>query len=181
MTPLPEDPFDRVEVASQNLARRVIWEQGNRIGLLRVHATVGILAGGQMLAFGSAATLEALTGVWVRMFLGTLGMVGGAVLFWGLHRSPRSITLEALGLLLLGIWDLVMTTGLALARYHSTSFGLKFPWVPLPPPEVGFVVPYPVAVYGGMLALICIHLLTLRRFTKVGAPPAGRLHGEDDC
>lgn len=177
MTP-PDDPFERIEVATESLARRVIWEQGNRIGLLRCHATVGVLAGAQMLAFGSAATLEALAGVWVRSFLGVLGVIGGLILFWGLHRSPRSITLEALGLTLLGLWDLVMTLGLAWARYHSTSFGLKWPWVHLPPPEAGFVVPYPVAVYGGLFALICIHMWTLRKFRKVGAPPAGRLTEE---
>lgn len=167
-----DDPFQRIERATQALARRVLWEQGNRIGLLRVHAAVGILAGVQILAFGSAASIEALVGVGVRMLLGVLGVLGGSLLWWGLRKSPRSITLEGIGLALLGIWDLTMTLGLAWARAHSTSFGLKWPWVRLPPPEDGFVVPYPIAVYGGMFALIVIHLLTLRKFKKAGAPPA---------
>lgn len=172
MTSPPSDPFDRIEDAAENLARRVIWEQGNRIGLLRVHLVVGILTGAQMLAFGSASTLEALVGPGIRVFLGVLGIVGGTILFTGLHRSPRSIVLEALGLALLGVWDFVMAVGLAIARLHSTSFGLKWPWVPLPPPSAGFVAPYPATVYAGLGALITIHLLTLRKFKRAGAPPA---------
>lgn len=168
----PSDPFDRIEGAAENLARRVIWEQGNRIGLLRVHVAVGILTGGQMLAFGSAATLEALFGPAIRIFLGVLGMTGGIILLIGLEKRPRSIVMEALGLTLLGLWDLTMTVGLAWARIHSTSFGLKWPWVPLPPPEAGFVTPYPATVYAGLGALITIHLWTLRKFKRAGVPPA---------
>lgn len=170
--PLPEDPFERVEVATQNLARRVVWEQGNRIGLLRVHAVVGVLAGAQMLAFGGPTQLEALFGPPVRIILGTIGLVGGAILFSGLETTPRSIYREALGLTVLGLWDLVMTLGLAWARLHSTSFGLNWPSVPEPSPATGYVAPYPIAVYGGLFALIVIHLATLHKFRKHHAPPA---------
>lgn len=172
--PPPEDPFERVEAAARALARRVLWEQGNRIGLLRCHAAVGLVAGAQMLAFGSTTTLEVLFGPPIRMVLGVLGIVGGIALFVGVHATPRSIVQEATGLFLLGLWDLLMTLGLTYARLHSSTFGLRWPWTPMPPVNSGYVPPYPIAVYGGMFALICIHLYTLHTFRKSGAPPAGK-------
>lgn len=174
MTPEGEDPFERIERATNRLARRVLWEQGNRIGLLRVHGVVGILAGAQMLAFGGPSQLEDIH--WARMWLGVTGLLGGLLVMWGLHSRPRSISTEAAGLAVMGLWDLTMTVGLAWARMHTTSWGWSWPWEKPPPASSGYVPAYPVTVYAGLFALICIHLLTLVKFIKSGAPPAGDLH-----
>lgn len=171
--PEPHDPFEKIEQATNRLARRVLWEQGNRIGLLRVHAVVAMLAGFQMLAFGGPYQLEELFGPITRMILGPVGVLGGVLLELGLRSRPRSITLEALGLMTIGLWDLSMTLGLAYARLHTTSFGLGLPWLPEKPPSTGYVVPYPIAVYAGLFLLIVIHLWTLRKLKKAQAPPAG--------
>lgn len=165
------DPFERIERATNRLARRVLWEQGNRIGLLRVHGVVGILAGAQMLAFGGPSQLEVF--VWARLWLGVTGVLGGSLVMYGLHCRPRSIPTEAVGLAVMGLWDLTMTVGLAWARMHTTSWGWSWPWERPPSAASGYVPAYPVTVYAGLFALICIHLFTLRRFVKAGAPPAG--------
>lgn len=159
---MTDDPLDRLERAAENVARRAEWETANRVGLLYVHAGVGILAGTQMLAFGSAANIEDLAGVWTRAALGVLGLVGGLTLWLGMSRQPRSIPTEAVGLVLLGIWDLAMTLGLAWARISAGDFTPRGLFEPLPPPGT-YALPYPVAVYGGLFALICVHLWTLRR------------------
>lgn len=171
-----DDPFRRIETAAEALARRVVWEQGNRIGLLRVHGVVGVLAGVQMLAFGGPSQLEAFP--WARLWLGLTGLCGGTLVMYGLHRRPRSIPTEAAGLAVLGLWDLTMTVGLAWARLHTTSWGWSWPWEKPPPAASGYVPAYPVTVYAGLFALICIHLLTLQRFVKSGAPPAGAVKRE---
>lgn len=175
---LERDAFERVESAAEALARRVTWEQGNRIGLLRVHAITGIVAGVQILAFGGPTQLEHMPGA--RFAQGMCGLIGGLLLWVSLHRRPRSITGEALGLLVLGLWDLTFVVGLTYARLHSTAFGLGWPWDEPPPGASGYVPPYPIAVYAGMFGLICIHLYTLRTFVKHKAPPAPSVVVEEE-
>lgn len=173
-----EDPFERIEAAADRLARRVLWEQGNRIGLLRVHGVVGVIAGSQMLAFGGPSQLETIP--LARLWLGITGLIGGLILMWGLHHKPRSIPAEFVGLSLMGVWDLTMTLGLAWARLHTTSFGLSWPWDLPPSAASGYVPAYPIAVYAGLFVLICIHLVTLRKFVKHKAPPAGSFRDEEE-
>jgi hypothetical protein len=165
MTQDPLDPLDRLEAAAEKVARRAEWETANRVGLLYVHAFVGITAGLQMFLFGSAANIEDLAGIWIRAALGVLGIAGGLILWRGIRATPRSIPAEATGLALLGIWDLAMTLGLAWARIDSGDFSPRGLFEPLPPPGT-YALPYPVAVYGGLFALICVHLWTLRRLRK---------------
>ena len=163
------DAFDRLEQAAERVAQEAIWERGNRRGLLWVHAVVGVLAGAQMLAFGSASNIELLVGVWSRTVLGVLGIVGGFVLALGVIRRSRHrrywIELEASGLVLIGLWDLLMCLGMAWARIAAGDFHTRPLWEPLPPPGT-YVLPYPIAVYGGLFALVVVHLWTLRRFKK---------------
>ena len=161
------DAFDRLENAAERVALTAEWERANRVGLLWVHAAVGCLAGAQMLAFGSASNIEALVGLWSRTALGLLGIVGGVALAVGILRRTRRrrywLEIEALGLMLIGIWDGCMCLGMAAARIMAGDFTPRPPWEPLPPPGT-YVLPYPIAVYGGLCALVCVHLWTLYRF-----------------
>ena len=164
---MPDDPLDRLETAAEAVVRRAevernrtAYEQGNRLGLLWIHGLVGLFAGLQMLAWGSATTIEAVVGPWSRLLMATLGTLGGVLLLVGLTRKPRSIPLEAAGLTVVGLWDLLMTLGLMYARISQHSFALRPLTEPLPN---GYVAAYPVTVYLGMLALIVVHLWTLRR------------------
>lgn len=166
------DPYGRIETAAEKLARRVTWEQGNRIGLLSVHAIAGILGGAQQIMYGSAPNIETAFGTWVRIIFGTLALIGGCILFSGLNAHPRSIKREAAGLSLLAAWDALMTLGLLWARIDSHDFSLLGFNEKIP---LGYVVTYPLAVYGGLFALIMVHLSTLHKFRKYHAPPAGDL------
>lgn len=172
LEPQQVDRYEKIQRAADLLARRVIWEQGNRIGLLRIHGVVGLVAGLQMLLYGSASSLEHIFGLGIREVLGFLGIVGGLILLGGLMHKPRRILLEAVGLVLLGMWDGLMFLGFAVARYSQHNY-TRLPWgTPIPPPDSGYVTPYPIAVYAGMFALIVIHLLTLAKFWRHNAPPA---------
>lgn len=164
--------LERIQAAADALARRVLWEQGNRIGLLAVHSAAAFVAGGQQLLYGSAVAVESEVGVWIRPFFGIVAILGAVTLSSGLRAKPRSIVREFWGLLLIGSWDLAMTLGLLWARLAQENFA-PIPWG-TPQPD-HYVSAYPVAVYGGLFALIVIHLLTLRTFRKTGAPPAGDL------
>lgn len=169
---MTEDPFDRLErVAESMVARaeqedqRTRYEQQNRRGLLWVHALMGMGAGLQMLMFGSANTIETYIGLWTRPCMAALGMLGGVLLAYGLTSRPRSIPHEALGLVLVGLWDLAMTVGLGAARWDQGGFAVVPLGRPLP---AGYIVAYPVTIYAGLFALICIHIWTLRQLRIEG-------------
>lgn len=158
-----KDAFDRLEEAAANVAQRAEWEQSNRVGLLWVHGLMGLLAGPQMLLWGSASTIESAVGVWSRVVLAGIGTLGGMFLVAGLRRTPRSIPLEVAGLALVGSWDCLMALGLVFARLHQNDFRV----IPLGEPlTAGYVVAYPITVYVGLTALILVHLWTLRRIKK---------------
>lgn len=162
---MSRDPLDRLESIADRVARRVEYEQGNRRGLLWVHALMGMLAGLQMLAWGSAGTIEDVVGVWIRPVMALLGTVGGLCLAAGLMSRPRSIPLEVCGLTLVGLWDLLMTIGLLTARVKQDNYEFIPLGEELP---VGYIVAYPTTIYAGLFALIVIHLLTLRKLSKGG-------------
>lgn len=157
---MSDESLARAAAAADRLEDRFTWEQANRLGLLRVHAIVGILGGIQILLYGGPSNLEESLGVWTRPALGVLAVVGGTILALGLARRPRDIGLEAVGLSLVGLWDLAMTLGLAWTRIEQGEYA------PIPLTQAldpTYVRPYPVTVYAGLFALICIHLWTLRR------------------
>ena len=159
------DPMRRLEVAAERVIDRTTYEQGNRRGLLWVHAIIGLLAGVQMALWGSASIIETAVGTWTRPMMAALGMIGGATLAFGLSRRPRLIAAEVVGLGLIGLWDLLMTIGLAIARIRQDDYAL----IPLGKPlEVGYVVAYPTTIYAGLFALIVIHLTTLLRLRNRG-------------
>jgi hypothetical protein len=117
-----DDPLDRLETHASQMATQITYEQQNRRGLLWVHSIIGITAGVQMLLWGSATTIETALGIWSRALMAGLGFTGGLLLAIGLSRRPRSIPLETAGLVLVGIWDLLMTIGLAFARIKQHDF-----------------------------------------------------------
>lgn len=171
-----DDPFERLEAAAEAVAHRaaaqterVAYEAGNRLGLLWVHAVVALLAGTQMLLWGSASQVEAVLGPTARLPMGLLAVVGGLWLSVGLTRKPRSIPAEAVGLCLVALWDLAMTLSLAYARARQHDYHLLGLRTPMPD---HYVPAYPVSVYGGLLALLVIHLLTLRHVWR------GHRHGD---
>lgn len=164
-TPDDADTLAELERATLALAARAEWEQSNRRGLLWVHGIVAAVVGLQILLFGGPGNIERAVGIWTRPALGVCALVGGLLLMSGLLARPRSIRREVLGLAGVGVWDLCMTIGLIGARVDAGSFAPR-PLLEHQPP--GYVVPYAIAVYGGMLALIVIHLLTLRRLSTSG-------------
>lgn len=157
------DAFTRLEEAAEKVARRGEWETKNRIGLLRIHGLMGALGGTQILLYGGPSNIEDSVGVWTRVALGLLALTGGLTLLAGLLRNPRSIALEALGLGLVGLWDLCMTLGLAWSRIRQGQFAPSWLLDALDP---AYVRPYPVTIYAGLFAMICVHLWTLRHKTK---------------
>lgn len=156
------DVFDRLQTAAETVAQHAEWERANRVGLLWVHAAIALIAGTQMLLYGSAATIEEAFGVWTRIALGGIGVLGGAVLATGILRG-RTVALEAIGLALIGAWDLLMAAGFAWARIQGGTFTPRALLEPIPD---GYILPYPISVYIGLAALIAVHLWTLRRFKR---------------
>lgn len=179
---MKHDPLDRLELAAEVVARRatsssarVMYERGNRVSLLWVHALVSTVAGAQMILWGTAATLEVVAGPHARLLMGPLGVLGGLTLLTGLTRRPRSIGLEAVGLSLIALWDLLMTLGLGYARWHQHDFRV----IPLNEPlPQGYASAYPIAVYAGLLSLACVHLWTLRHLRR-GATKDGEPDGSE--
>jgi len=177
------DPFKELETAAERVARRALegqaranYEIANRLGLLWVHGVVGVTAGTQMVLWGTASQIEDVLGPLSRYPFGLLAVVGGAVLIIGLlHKPRRSVPLEAVGLVLLALWDFAMTVGLAWARLHQHDFHVL---APTEAERRDYVPGYPVTVYAGLLALLVIHLFTLRllltRTPKDGEPDGSK-------
>lgn len=158
--PRGDEPLNRLERQVETLAAehelataQATWENTNRIGLLWVHAGIGTLAGVLILSAGTAASLEGIFGPAAVPLTGWMPLIGGLLLADGLRSKPRSVPLEVAGLFLLLGWDLALTAGFLLAYF--TGLGLPTSR------------PYPVAVYGGLAALICVHLWTLRKVMRV--------------
>lgn len=165
MSSEPTDPLDRLEEAASKVAVHVNWEQDNRRGLLWVHAICGMWIGALILIFGGPGNIERSLGVWTRPTLGGLALLGGAVLASGLLSRPRNVIREIVGLVIIGIWDACMTGGIIAARIDQGEFS---PRALLEVQPEGYVVPYPIIVYGGLLALISIHLWTLVKLRRSG-------------
>lgn len=161
--PDERDALDDLERITLAIALRSEWEQDNRRGLLWVHSIMGMTGGLQILLFGGPGNVERAAGVWTRPALGVLALIGGILLAVGLARRPRRIALEAAGLLVVGLWDSCMALGQLGARLAQGEFDVR---PILQPQPLGYVVSYPISVYGGLLALICIHLWTLGRLAR---------------
>lgn len=166
------DALQELEEATLAIAVRSQYETDNRRGLLWIHALMGLLAGTQMMLWGTAPNIEGSFGVGARLVMGPGGIVGGALLAAGLLRRPRSIPLEIAGLVVVGLWDLAMTLGISTARLQQVlGHGALSGWAPLPllePQPPGYITAYAITVYAGLFALICVHLWTLHKLSRPG-------------
>lgn len=135
------------------------WERANRLGLLVVHALIGVCAGGLILFTGAARVVDPIPAA--RPGLGTLALAGGLALLAGLLRRPRSIPLEIAGLSLLALWDLVMTASFVYGASAGTVEA-SWPWEP----DGSSSTLYPIALYLGLFAMMCVHLVTLRHVNR---------------
>lgn len=143
---------------NRDAQRQFLWAQQNRHGLLRIHAWSGITVGASMLFFGTAASFEESLGLWVRWALGLGGILGGALVAWGVSQTPRHIKVEGAGMTILALWDLaIMASFIAIFRLNPPQ--LVWPWEPLDP---GATRVYPVFVYGTLFALLALHVWTLK-------------------
>lgn len=143
------DPLERLERGVSRLAPLVAqqaWETGNRLGLLWVHSFVGLVAGVLILVNGTATTLVPILPA-AKLLTGLPGIAGGALLAVGLLARPRRVLVEVAGLVVLAAWDLLMAVGFVIA---VTTQSLHARW-------------YPIVIYVGYLALIVVHLWTLRQ------------------
>lgn len=135
------DPFDRAEEALVSLEQRTLYDEKNRLELLGVHGVKGLLLGPLLYNFGGPDAWNIMFGAQSIIFLAAPAFFGGLLLLLGLAWN-RNILLEAIGMILLLVWDLLMLTVL---------------W------EAG-QVPYVVVIYGAFAALMCIHIKTLARY-----------------
>ncbi len=141
------------------------WETTNRLGLLLLHALIGLVAGLLILFNGTAAPFDRY-GDWVRLATGGLSFVGGAVLAVGLARRATSMVLEVVGLALLALWALLMGGGLLLISLSQGVLVIDWPWdsfSSLPTQRL-----YPIAILMGLFLMTALHLWTATRVRRLG-------------
>lgn len=143
--------FDSMSQWFETLAQKTRYEERNRLTLLGIHATMGVLIGALIIADGGPQVAQYLNVDHVS--LGLPAFVGGSLLWVGLLAN-RNLRLEAFGMTLMLIWDLFMcglfvVAALGGAPAYSASL-------------------YPIALYGGMAALMSVHLWTLLTFISGG-------------
>lgn len=152
---------------NEEAQRQFIWAQQNRLGLLWVHAGIGFIVGTAMLVYGTAYNIEQEFGLWTRTFFALLGIGGGGILAWGLTRKPvRSIPAEALGLVLLAVWD-ILIAGAFVTVVAASPPDPAWPWEEIPQTAARL---YPVGVYLGIFALLGLHVYTLRGLLSLRRP-----------
>ncbi|MBT56583.1 MAG: hypothetical protein CMF72_24685 [Mameliella sp.] len=145
--PDEDDALQRHVEAVEAVTAQATWENTNRIGLLWVHAGIGIVGGVLILARGGSTALNELNAAWGPI-TGWVALMGGLMLADGLSHDPRSVPREATGLFAMLAWDLIMGVGFIIAAAENGT------------------QPYPVAIYGGLALLILVHLFTLRKVRK---------------
>lgn len=135
-------------------------EQTNRRCLLLVHAFIGLFVGTLILFTGVSRTLGS-PDTWTRPTAGVTALLGGTLLLIGLVRRPPSLGLQAAGLVVLGLWNLVMATAVLTVTVLADRVHVEWPWV------ASSTVPteaiYPVVLYLGLFAMSAVHLMTLRQ------------------
>lgn len=140
------------------------WERANRLGLLLVHALIGVLAGLLILFNGTAATFDRY-GDWVRLTTGGLAFLGGTVLAAGLARGAASVVLEMVGLAILAVWALSMAGGFALTSLSAGMLIVDWPWHAFA--DLSDERLYPIALYLGLFLMTSLHLWTVSRLGRL--------------
>ena len=140
------------------------WEQTNRLGLLLLHALIGLLAG-LLILFNGTAEAFGQYGDRMRLITGGLAFVGGAVLAAGLAWRSTTSVLEMFGLAILALWSLVMAGGLILVSLGSGVLSIDWPW------KAFSTIPserlYPIAIYLGLFLMTSLHLWTASRVRQL--------------
>lgn len=101
--------------AAREQDRRLQVERRRRHNALDIHALKAIFIGPLILIGGAPGNIEARLGIWVRPGLAYLALLAGFFLFVGprLYRDPHvKGKLEALGLVMVGLWDLFFVVAL---------------------------------------------------------------------
>ncbi|GEP40406.1 hypothetical protein NPS01_40690 [Nocardioides psychrotolerans] len=150
------------------------WEQANRLGMLLLHALIGLMAGLLILFNGTAATFDQY-GDWMRLTTGGLAFVGGAVLVAGLAWRSTSILLEMVGLTILALWTLTMAGGFVLASLSAGVLIIEWPWhafSDMPAERL-----YPIVLYLGLFLMTSLHLWTASRLRLLALAARHRAAG----
>lgn len=145
---MEDDKIERAQGALTRLAHRQDYDQRNRLALLAVHGWAGLAAGVLILTEGGPAAWDTFAGPDREYGLAVPVLLGGLLLLSGLLCRPRSLRLEAAGMVLLLGWDLFMAWLLGSAAVSDSS------------------ALYPVAVYGCLAALMGVHLRTLYAYAR---------------
>lgn len=138
--------FDSMSRWFEVLANKSRYEENNRLTLLGIHATMGVLIGALIISDGGPLAAQA-AGV-SSLSLGLPALFGGFLLWTGLL-AGRNLRLEAFGMTLLVMWDWFMCALFILAALDHSAVSSSL---------------YPIALYGGLGALMMVHLYTLLRF-----------------
>lgn len=124
-----------------------MYDERNRLALLATHGWMALITGLLITAAGAPSPWVEFAGPDLDWALAVPVLVGGSLLLIGLH-SGRRLAAEAFGMACLLAWDLVMTA-LFVGQIQRHEYAV-----------------YPIAIYGGLAALMSIHLRTLWRYLK---------------
>jgi hypothetical protein len=135
------DLYSRAEEALVSLEYRSRYDEKNRLELLAVHGIKGLALGLLIYHAGAPESWNTEFGAQAAFFLAAPAFFGGLLLLLGLTWN-RNIFLEALGMIGLLTWDLLMVY--VMVKQAAT------PYVPV--------------IYLSMAALMLIHVKTLVRY-----------------
>lgn len=151
------------------LKRAYEEERFTRKLLLRLHGAKGVAVGLAMMIGGVPAQWETERTDF-RFYLGSLAIVAGFTLFVGAHRRFNRTTMELTGLVLMGIWDILITLSFCVSICaYAGEWVLVWPWdthtiIPLDQPRI-----YPVFVYAALATMIwTAHFSAVMRERKHG-------------
>lgn len=141
----PNDPYMAVSNSLDGIVERHRYDQRNRLALLAIHGVIGVVVGVLMTFGDPPVAFQMLFGMENKLYLAVPPMIGGSILLSGLA-AGRILLAEAIGMFIMFLWDLGMV-GVFIVQSIETSTPV-----------------YAVAVYGGLAALMAVHLRTLYLF-----------------
>lgn len=164
LVPDPEPVEERILRLAGQLDASHAAERHTRLSLLRIHAWMSAAVGVAMMCTGTAQIFEQQVGTWSRPALGSLALVAGMLLAYGIHGpNGRHFGLEAAGLILVGLWDFAMAAGFIVSLFLYGSVVVRWPW-DLGPIDLGQPRPYGPVVYFGLMAMVStVHLAAVLR------------------
>ncbi len=123
-----DDPAAEILELSQRLDAAYRRERATRQRLLFIHAVKGIAIGALTFTAGTASYIEDTIGVWVRPFLGSVVLLAGICLLYGLRRR-NGLVWEMMGLYLMGLWDFLYAAALLGSfSLYAKHWEFLWPW-----------------------------------------------------